>query len=86
MPGWIRANHVGLFDVVHVDGGHSEHCISHDMKNANLLVKNGGILIVDDTNIHYISSCVDTYVTSGKYKELDVAKTKGYQHRIIQKL
>jgi len=86
MPGWIRANHVGLFDVVHVDGGHSEHCISHDMKNANLLVKNGGIVIVDDTNVNYISSYVDTYIASGKYKELDVLKTTGYQHRIIQKL
>jgi len=86
MPGWIRANHVGLFDVVHVDGGHSEHCISHDMKNANLLVKNGGILIVDDTNVDYISSYVDTYIASGKYKELDVLKTTGYQHRILQKL
>ena len=25
--------------IVHVDGGHSNHCISNDMKNTDLLVK-----------------------------------------------
>jgi hypothetical protein len=87
VPVWIEANqgNIGLYDVVHVDGGHSEHCISNDMKNADRIVKSGEIVIIDDTNVHYINSYVDTYISSGKYREIDVLKTQGYPHRIIQK-
>jgi hypothetical protein len=88
MPKWIKDNqmHIGLYDVVHVDGGHSEHCISNDMKNADVLVKRGGIVIIDDTNMHHINKYVNLYISNGKYREIDVLKTKGYQHRIIQKI
>jgi len=88
MPKWIEANpnYLGSYDVVHVDGGHSEHCISNDMANADLLVKKGGILIIDDTNMKHIHTYVNIYVSSGKYRELDVLPTKGYAHRILQKL
>jgi hypothetical protein len=88
MPDWIEKHKsmVETYDVVHVDGGHSEHCIFNDMKNANFLVKKGGIVIVDDTNMSYINDYVNIYLKSGKYREMDVVKTKGYQHRIIQKL
>jgi hypothetical protein len=87
MPKWIELNptKIGLYDVVHVDGGHSDHCISNDMKNADILVKKGGIVIVDDTNMQHINNYVNLYVSSGKYKEMDVLQTKGYPHRIIQK-
>jgi hypothetical protein len=87
MPKWIEVNHthIGLYDVVHVDGGHSEHCISNDMKNADLLVKRGGILIIDDTNLDWINKYVHLYLSSGKYREMNVLKTRGYPHRIIQK-
>lgn len=87
MPRWIEANkqYLGLYDVVHVDGGHSEFCISNDLKNADILLKKGGILIIDDTNIQYINKYIDSYLSSGKYREMDVLTTKGYPHRIIQK-
>jgi len=87
MPAWIEANRpqLGLYDVVHVDGGHHEHHIFNDMKNADLLVKKGGIVIIDDTNLSYINKYVDLYVSSGTYREMDVLKTRGYPHRIIQK-
>ena len=88
MPAWIQARqqHVGSYDVVHVDGGHSEHCITNDMKNADILVKAGGIVIVDDTSMGHINRCVDVYLTSGKYKEIGVLPTQGYPHRILQKI
>jgi hypothetical protein len=87
MPKWIEDNkiHLESYDVVHVDGGHSEHCISNDMKNADLLIKKGGILIIDDTNMGHINKYVNSYLSSGKYREMDLLKTKGYPHRIIQK-
>jgi hypothetical protein len=88
MPEWINRNTelVYKYDVVHVDGGHTEHCISNDMKNANLLVKKYGIVIIDDTNNHTINKYVDLYLSKGNYIELKVLKTYGYCHRIIQKI
>jgi hypothetical protein len=87
MPTWIETNKtkVGLYDVVHVDGGHTKHCIFNDMKNADLLVKIGGIVIVDDTNMGHINELVNVYLSYGKYREMNVIKTIGYPHRIIQK-
>lgn len=87
MPLWINANkkHIGLYDVVHVDGGHSEYCVSNDMRNADLLVKRGGLIIIDDTNLRHINRRVDLYVSSDKYSEIDILETKGYPHRIIKK-
>lgn len=87
MPKWIDSNptQIGSYDVVHVDGGHSEHCITTDMKNADILVKTGGILIIDDTFMPHINTHVNLYLSNGKYKEVDILKTIGYPHRIIQK-
>jgi hypothetical protein len=86
MPNWIKENGAeGSYDVVHVDGGHTESCISNDMKNSDILVKKGGILIVDDTNNDHINKYVDLYISNGTYTELNVLKTQGYPHRIIQK-
>jgi hypothetical protein len=86
MPKWIELNKskLGLYDVIHVDGGHSEHCISNDMKNADILVKKGGIIIIDDTNVKHINNYVNLYLLNN-YTEIGVLKTKGYPHRIIQK-
>lgn len=88
MPKWIdkNKNSIGTYDIVHVDGGHTEECIKNDMKNADILVKLNGYVIVDDTNIDYINSTVDLYISSGKYKEVNVLKTTGYQHRILEKI
>ena len=69
-----------------MDGGHSEVCIINDMKNADMLVRIGGILIIDDTNMDHINKYVDMYLISENYKELNVLTTSGYPHRIIQKI
>lgn len=88
MPQWIEENssRIGTYDVVHVDGGHSEECILNDMKNADRLVKVNGFLIIDDTQMVHINYYVDMYIESGRYKEVDVLQTEGYWHRIIQKI
>lgn len=88
MPEWI-SNHedtIGKYDVVHVDGGHSEYCISNDMKNADVLVKVYGIIIIDDTNSETINSYVDLYLSKGNYIEVKLLSTTGYPHRVIQKM
>jgi len=88
IPEWISDNIdlIGTYDIVHVDGGHSEHCIKNDMKNANILVKDNGYVIVDDTQVPYINNYVDKYIDLF-YTELtyEIFKAVGYPHRIIQK-
>jgi hypothetical protein len=88
MPKWMEENPqlVGSYDVIHVDGGHSEYCISNDIRNAHFLAKKGGIIIIDDTNMNHINNYVNLYLSTKKYREIDVLKTIGYPHRIIQKL
>jgi hypothetical protein len=88
MPNWIQnhQNCISTYDVVHVDGGHSQECILSDTKNADILLRVGGILIIDDTNLVYINDTVDVYLATKRYIELDVLKTKGYPHRILQKI
>jgi predicted O-methyltransferase YrrM len=73
------------YDLVHVDGGHSEFCATSDMKHADILLKPGGIMVVDDTDAPQINGLVETYLASGKYEVVDVLKTFGYPHRIIRK-
>jgi len=76
----------GIYDVVHVDGGHSQHCVTTDLNSASKLVKNGGIIIVDDTNFAHISETLDSFLSEhSNFVESDVFPTLGYQHRIIQK-
>jgi hypothetical protein len=88
IPKWIKDNPslASSFDVVHVDGGHSENCIKNDMLNANLLVMVNGIVIIDDTNMSHINRYVNLYLSSGNYKELDMIKTIAYPHRVIRKV
>lgn len=88
MPEWINNNPELMYnyDVVHVDGGHSEHCISNDMKNTDLLVKKNGIIIIDDTSCETINKYVDLYISTGNYVEINLLSTYGYPHRVIKKI
>lgn len=85
MPKWINENKnlLETYDLIHVDGGHSEECIINDMKNANLLLKINGIMIIDDTNLFHINKHVNLYLSSGKYIEI---YSKTYHHRILRKI
>jgi hypothetical protein len=67
IPKWIAAHsdQVGTFDIVHVDGGHIESCVVSDTAMAILLVKPGGIVIVDDTNAPQILGCYHMWERAG---------------------
>jgi hypothetical protein len=88
MSQWIQVHDdlLGSYDLVHIDGGHTEHCIMNDMQNSDLLVKKGGYLIIDDTNMLHINQYVDNYISSGKYIEVKYCDTKWYPHRILKKV
>jgi predicted O-methyltransferase YrrM len=89
LPAWIDLNSSakGTYDVVHVDGGHSEACITSDLFYARMLVKKGGIIIIDDTNDAVINGKVNELLENKEenYEELPVFPTVGYQHRILRK-
>lgn len=86
MPFFLQDDqYKGIYDVVHVDGGHTEPCMKSDMKYADQLLKNKGILIVDDTHMDYIYKEVDRFISTGNYKELHLLKSEGYEHRILIK-
>jgi hypothetical protein len=85
-PEWIKISKPQQdYDLVHVDGGHTPDCIKNDMRHADHILKSKGLLIIDDTNIDYINAEVDLYIKHHNYNELDILKTTGYMHRIIQK-
>jgi hypothetical protein len=85
-PEWIKlTTPKDTYDLVHVDGGHTLDCIKHDMKNASSILKSGGMLIIDDTNVDYINREVDAYIETNNYVEIDILETKGYKHRVLQK-
>jgi len=88
IPDFIIKNNelIGTYDLVHVDGGHFENCVVNDMKNAEMLVKINGIIIVDDTNNEMINKYVDLYISTGNYIELSILETYGYRHRVIKKI
>jgi len=90
MPTFVacRQKELATFDVVHVDGGHSEPCIKSDLACAQKLVRPGGHIIVDDTNDPVINSYVDAALnTVGRYREVAPYKELPmYPHRVLQRL
>ena len=50
------------------------------------LVAPGGLMILDDTNIDYISEIADACVSSGAFVEEKILDTIGYQHRILRRV
>jgi predicted O-methyltransferase YrrM len=88
MPKWIEGHTdlIGQYDMIHVDGGHTEYCISNDMKNADKLLKLNGYMILDDVFYLHINAETNKYISSGNYKEVYIIPTFGPRHRIIQKI
>lgn len=88
LPNWINVHkeQLGQYDLVHVDGGHYESCVSSDLKYADLLLKIGGLVIVDDSNSNLIERYINYYLNSGRYTEVNLLKTAGYEHRVLRKL
>ena len=74
------------YDLVHVDGGHDRDVVLSDVSSAIDLVAPDGLMILDDTNIDYISDIADACVSSGAFVEEKILDTVGYQHRILRRV
>jgi predicted O-methyltransferase YrrM len=87
LPAFLAANvdKKGTYDLVHVDGGHDSDVVLSDVAVAIDLVAPGGLMILDDTNIDYISEIADACIRSGAFTEEKILDTIGYQHRILRR-
>ncbi len=76
-----------LFDLVHVDGGHAEGVAESDMNNGMRLCKQGGYIILDDTND---SAIANIGIKHEKANAILIApefeQTALYEHKVYQKL
>jgi predicted O-methyltransferase YrrM len=88
LPAFVAENidKKGTYDLVHVDGGHDRDVVLSDIFSAIDLVAPDGLMILDDTNIDYISEIADACVRSGAFVEEKILDTVGYQHRILRRV
>lgn len=87
-PLWIQQNpsHVGTFDVVHVDGGHSVECIVGDLATAVILTRPGGRILVDDLQSETIRDVLNIWLPSGVLSpDMDFKYTSYYPHIVLKK-
>jgi predicted O-methyltransferase YrrM len=75
---------LGTYDVFHVDGGHSQEVCISDLNAAHLLLKPGGVLILDDTFIPEIAALVPQIEDLG-YRMLFQIPTLEYSHILFEK-
>lgn len=63
---WESADLAGSFDVIHVDGAHTEQAVSRDLERARALLADDGIIIVDDHRHRWLPG-----VTYGTFRFLN---------------
>ena len=72
-----------MFDIIYIDGNHTEISIKNDIQNSFKYINNGGIIWLDDyggktTNKDKISYIIDKYLDI--YKDQFTVINKGYQY------
>lgn len=74
------------YDIIHIDGGHSEKCVINDLINCKRFAHKDTLVIFDDTNATHISNIINKYCQSNFIKELDYSFNlkKCFFHRIFK--
>lgn len=89
LPLWMQTfrEQLGTFDVVHVDGGHSESCAVSDLGAAIMLVRKGGIVIMDDTNDPVLRKYYEMWENAGALERMPQLETPDttYAHIISRR-
>lgn len=75
----------GTFDCIHVDGGHSAEIAYSDVVNSHVLLKSGGILILDDTQLKDIENLIPGLLQAG-YTFVYQIPTYGFSHVCLMKI
>jgi hypothetical protein len=73
IPEYIRVNqnNINSFDLIHLDGGHTEDIFSQDYINSKKLIVNKGIIIFDDYNMRQIKNFIDRKIKDNEIIELN---------------
>jgi hypothetical protein len=75
-----------IYDIIHMDGGHSHECVVNDLILLFLLLKKGGYMIVDDAD-GFILEEVSLFVSLGLFEVVPGQyKTEHYPHIIVRKV
>jgi predicted O-methyltransferase YrrM len=72
------------YDLVHVDGGHSEAIAKSDCKEAIRILKPGGLLLLDDINLSEVRDGVRPFLNELEEVSLPFSSTL-YKHSLFKK-
>lgn len=79
-------NEKNQFDFIHIDGGHEINILDNDFTNSIELLKNDGLLLIDDTNCEHINNYVINKINSGEITEvISESFIKNKYHRLFKK-
>lgn len=73
---------VGVYDLIHIDGGHSTEVANLDIVNSLRLSKRGTILIMDDYDFDNLHHLWNTYIDTYKLPQLDIFTYNSPHHDI----
>jgi len=71
-----------IYDVIHIDGGHSTEIANSDIINAYRLSKQGTIIIMDDYDGPNLHNLWDSYIIKYNLKKLDINVYNSPHHDI----
>lgn len=74
--------HTGVYDLIHIDGGHSIEICKNDILCSYKLARLGTILILDDTDINHIRIIWNEFIHTLGLQPLDTHKYKTPYHDI----
>ena len=75
---------LNTYDLIHLDGGHTEDIFSQDYKNSKCLISKGGVVIFDDYNMSNIYNFINQKVNENEIIEYnDINITKNNLHFIF---
>lgn len=64
-------NYLKSYDLIHLDGGHTEDVFSQDYMNSRKLIRDKGIIIFDDYNMPNIKNFIDGKINQNEIIELN---------------
>jgi predicted O-methyltransferase YrrM len=74
--------HNDIYDLIHIDGGHSTEVASCDIINSYRLSKQGTVLIMDDYDFCHLHNLWDSYIIKYNLKKLHVNVYESPHHDI----
>ena len=75
-------NVTDMYDLIHIDGGHTTEVAESDIINSYRLSKKGTILIMDDYDFHNLHYLWDNYIIKYNLKNLDINVYNSPHHDI----